>query len=122
MEPPGVFVCIRDHDDDVLKHFSSFFFPLLVLFFLFAPFFSRTKCLRIIFLGHSSTKGYVLTEFHSKVNYLKFHEIKITLAHIIGIPFQCLCSLNPRIEVKYSSLIKTSWSSYVAITFYSKMM
>ena len=23
--PPGAFVCIRDDDDDVLKHFSSFF-------------------------------------------------------------------------------------------------
>ena len=45
VEPPGVFVCIRDDDDDVLKHFSSFFV-------LVAPFFSRTKCLGIIFLGH----------------------------------------------------------------------
>ena len=43
--PPGAFVCIRDDDDDVLKHFSSFFV-------LVAPFFSRTKCLGIIFLGH----------------------------------------------------------------------
>ena len=25
VEPPGVFVCIRDDDDDVLKHFSFFF-------------------------------------------------------------------------------------------------
>ena len=34
--PPGAFVCIRDDDDDVLKHFSSFFFSFLFLKPLFS--------------------------------------------------------------------------------------